>query len=248
VVRGLLVRGLLVGLAAGLLAFAVAVAVGEGPVQQAIDFEDLLVQRSGDAAGPELVSRDVQSTLGLLIGTVALAVALGGIFALVYAYVYGRVGAAGPRVTAAVLAAGAFVTITLVPFTKYPANPPAVGDPATLDQRTLLFFTMTAITVLAAVAATRIRAQLRGRVGAWDATILAGALFLAVVVVAQLVLPAVHELPAGFPADVLYRFRVASIGISATMWLTIGLAFGAAAERLLTPVHRRSPVDVTPAP
>lgn len=248
VVRGLLIRGLLIGLAAGLLAFAFAFAFGEGPVQQAIDFEDLLVQRSGDPAGPALVSRDVQSTLGLLTGTVALAVALGGIFALVYAYVYGRVGAAGPRVTAAVLASGAFVTITLTPFTKYPANPPSVSDPATLDQRTLLFFTMIAITVLAAVAATRVRAQLLGRVGAWDATILAGALFLAVVVVAQLVLPAVHELPAGFPADVLYRFRIASIGISATMWLTIGLGFGAAAERLLTPVPRRSPVDVTRAP
>jgi hypothetical protein len=51
--------------------------------------------------------------------------------------------------------------------------------------------------------------------------------------VAQLILPAVHETPRGFPADVLWRFRVASLGINATLWTTIGLGFGVAAERLL---------------
>ena len=46
----------------------------------------------------------MQSTLGLLTGTIVYAVALGGIFALVFAAVYGRIGHARPRVTAATLA------------------------------------------------------------------------------------------------------------------------------------------------
>jgi hypothetical protein len=240
-VRSLLIRGMLVGLGAGLLAFAFASVFGEPQVQHAIDFEDHLAALRHEPAAPEVVSRGVQRTLGLLTGTVATGVALGGLLGLAFAYAYGRVGALGARATAALLALGAFVSITLIPFTKYPANPPTVGSPDTIDKRTVLFFAMIAITVLALVAAARVRRQLVPRAGAWNAAIAAGAVLLAVVAAAQLILPAVHETPAGFPADVLYRFRLASLGINATLWLTLGLGFGAAAERLVEPASRRTP-------
>jgi predicted cobalt transporter CbtA len=68
-----------------------------------------------------------------------------------------------------------------------------------------------------------------------DAAVVAGVAFLAIVAVAELVLPAVHETPAGFPADVLWRFRVASLGTTATLWITIGLGFGALAQRVIAP-------------
>ena len=107
---------------------------------------------------------------------------------------------------------------------------------------------MIAITVLALVAAARARRPLQARLGPWNAAILAGALFVAVVAVAQLILPAVHETPAGFPADVLYRFRLASLGINTTLWLGLGLGFGAAAERLLEPGAARRAVTARPLP
>ncbi|CAA9472160.1 MAG: Predicted cobalt transporter CbtA [uncultured Solirubrobacteraceae bacterium] len=232
-VRSLLVRGLLVGLLAGVLAFAFALAFGEPQVEAAIAFEELVAARSGAPPEAELVSRGVQRTIGLSTGTVALGVALGGLFALVYAYAYGRVGIVGARPMAAALAFAAFATITLVPFTKYPANPPAVGDPATIDQRTLLGFAMVAITAVALVAAVRVRAELLARLGAWNAAVVAGGVFVASIAVAQLLLPSLPETPPGFPADVLYDFRLASLGTNATLWLVIGLGFGAAAERLL---------------
>ncbi len=238
-VRSLLIRGMLVGLAAGVLAFVFAYLFGEPQVQHAIDFEDALARRTGSPAGSEVVSRGIQRTLGLLAGTVALGVAFGGGLSLVYAYVYGRVGAAGPRATAAVLAAAAFATITLVPFTKYPANPPAVSDPATIGQRTVLYVAMIAITVAALVAGSRIRSQLLARLGPWNASLVAGGVFIGLVAVAQLILPAIHETPRSFPPEVLYRFRLASLGVSAVLWLSIGLGFGAAAERLLSPRGRR---------
>jgi hypothetical protein len=224
---------MLVGLAAGLLAFVFAYVFGEPQVQHAIDFEDQLARLSHAPAEAELVSRGTQRTIGLLTGTTLVGIALGGAFSLVFAWAYGRIGALGARATAAALALGAYVTITLVPFTKYPANPPTIGNPATIGRRTVLFVAMIAITILAMVAAVRIRRQLLDRVGAWNAATLAAGAFLAVIVVAQLILPAVHETPRGFPADVLWRFRVASLGINATLWTTIGLGFGVAAERLL---------------
>jgi Probable cobalt transporter subunit (CbtA) len=247
-VRPLLIRGMLVGVLAGLAAFAFACVFGEPQVQHGIDFEDHLAALRHEPAGPELVGRGVQRTLGLLAGTVATGVALGGLLALAFAYAYGRLGILEARATAALLALGAFASITLVPFTKYPANPPAVGNPGTIDRRTVLFFAMIAITVLALTAAVRARRQLGRRLGRWNATIVAGALFAVVVAVAELILPAVHETPAGFPADVLYRFRVASLGINATLWLGLGLGFGAAAERLLEPATARRAATTRPLP
>jgi hypothetical protein len=247
VIRSLLVRGMLVGLLAGVLAFAFAYVFGEPQVQHAIDFEEHLAALHHEPAEAELVSRGLQRTLGLLTGTLAMGVALGGLFALVFAWAYGRIGALGARMTAAVLALGAYLTIVLVPFTKYPANPPTVGSEATIDKRTLLFVAMITISLLALIAAARIRRELLARLGPWNAAIVAGAAFVAVVAVAQLILPAVHETPAGFPADVLYRFRLASLGINLTLWATIGLAFGAAAERLLVARAPRTVAASVPA-
>jgi hypothetical protein len=224
---------MLVGLAAGVLAFAFAFIFGEPQIQKAIDFEDHLAALRHEPPGTEVVSRGMQRTLGLLTGTVVMGVALGGLFSLVFAWAYGRLGNLSARATSALLALAAFLTITAIPFTKYPANPPTVGNPDTIDKRTLLFLAMIAITVLAAVAAVRIRRDLLARTSTWNATLLAVGAFIAVIAIAQLILPAVHETPPGFPADVLYRFRLASLGINLTLWTTIGLGFGALAEKLI---------------
>jgi hypothetical protein len=224
---------MLAGLAAGLLAFVVAYVVGEPQVQHAIDFEQHLARLSNAPAETQLVSRGTQRTIGLLTATTVMGIALGGAFALVFAYAYGRVGALGARATAAALALGAFLTITLVPFTKYPANPPTVGSPDTIDRRTALVVAMITLSILTTIAAIRIRRELAPRLGAWNATIAAAAGFVVLIVVTELILPPVHETPNAFPADVLWHFRVASLAINATLWTAIGLGFGAAAERLL---------------
>jgi len=143
------------------------------------------------------------------------------------------------------------MSITLVPFTKNPANPPSVGDPHTIDRRTVLFFAMIAISVLALVAAARVRRSLVVSHGGWNAAIAGAAVSLAVIALAELILPAVHETPAGFPADVLYRFRVASLAVNATLWVVLGLGLGAVAQRLVEPhavarPTRRPPATVGP--
>ncbi|MGK4277564.1 CbtA family protein, partial [Escherichia coli] len=42
-----------------------------------------------------------------------------------------------------------------------------------------------------------------------------------------------HDHHEGFPATVLWRFWITSIGIEAILWTAIGLVFGALAEKLL---------------
>jgi hypothetical protein len=51
---------------------------------------------------------------------------------------------------------------------------------------------------------------------------------------AAALLPAVDEVPRDFPADVLWRFRLAALGLQAVLWTACGLLLGALAERVLS--------------
>jgi Probable cobalt transporter subunit (CbtA) len=248
VVRALLVKGLLVGVLAGLLAAAFAWVFGEPQVNLAIAFEAHARQLAGDAPEPVLVSRAIQSTVGLLVGILVYASALGGIFALVFAAAYGRTGGLSARATAAIIAAAGFVTLILVPQIKYPANPPAIGDPATIGPRTALYFMMLAISIMSAFAALSTGRQLARRFGAWNGAVAAGLLYLAAIAVGMLVLPAVDEVPGDFSATLLWRFRLASLGIEAVLWATLGLVFGAVVERQFSPAVRTGRAAVADDP
>src|SRR5439155_3576026 len=137
----------------------------EPQVGQAISFEDQQARAAGVVLTPAIVSRDVQGSVGLLTGAVVYGLSLGGLFSLVFAALYGRVVRASPARTTMWLAAGAFVVVILVPFLKYPANPPAVGKPETLGTRTELYLLMLASSVLAAVIAVRLGRWLAARRG-----------------------------------------------------------------------------------
>ncbi|CAH2604008.1 Predicted cobalt transporter CbtA [Rhodovastum atsumiense] len=242
-VRNLLVRGMLVGILAGLLAFGFLKVFGEPQVDRAIAFEARMEQAKAatEAAGgspaaeeePELVSRPVQAGIGLFTGVVVFGAAIGGLFALVFASASGRLAATGPRATAAILAAIGFVTVYLAPFVKYPANPPAVGEPETIQIRTALYFAMILISVVAMLGAVLLRRRLVGRHGAWNASLFAGLAYLLVIVVANFALPTVNEVPEQFPADLLWQFRIASVGAQVILWTTLGLAFGPLAEHAM---------------
>jgi predicted cobalt transporter CbtA len=233
--RSLLIRGMVAGLVAGLVAFVVAKVFGEGSVAQAIAVEGAHAAQHGEAEEPELVSRGVQSTIGLLTATLVYGVGLGGIFALVFATLSGRVGAFGARTLSGLLALGAFVTVGLVPFLKYPPNPPAVGNGDTIGRRTGTFLAMVAISILVAVLAVIVGRRLAPALGAWNATIVAVLGFVAVMAGIHQLMPDINEVGADFPAATLYQFRVASLAVQASVWASLGLVFGALAERGLAP-------------
>jgi hypothetical protein len=229
----LLARGMLVGVIAGLLAFGFAKVFGEPQVDRAIAFETKMDQAKGEAPEPELVSRHVQSTIGLLTGVLVYGTAIGGLFALVFAFASGRVGRIGPRGLAALLALAGFVAVVFVPDLKYPANPPSVGNPDTIGYRTAVFFLMMVISIAAMVMAVTIGRRLSGRYGIWNAALMAGAVFIAIIVVAQWLLPDINEVPDEFPAVVLWRFRMAALGIQFVLWISLGFLFGWLTERSL---------------
>jgi len=255
--RALLIRGMLVGVLAGLLSFGVARVLGEPQLDRAIAYEDQTDAAAGardvghqhgttaaterdHGAAEESVSRDTQRGIGLLTATMVYGAALGGLFAITFGFVYGRVGPWDARTTALLLAVAAFLTVYFVPTLKYPANPPAIGSDDTIMWRTQLFFAMVALAIAAMIIAVMVARALAGPRGAWDATLIGGAVFIGLVVLAAMLMPALDEIPANFPADVLAKFRMASLAIQATLWATLGLVFGRVAEAALREPPQRT--------
>ncbi|WP_055553946.1 CbtA family protein [Streptomyces sp. NBRC 110028] len=247
-VRNLLVRGMLAGLGAGLLALIAAYFLGEPNVDSAISFE--AAHAHAHEHEVELVSRSLQSTAGLATGVLIYGVAFGGIAALAYCFALGRVGRFSPRATALLLSGCALLAVYVVPFLKYPANPPAVGNADTIGKRTTLYFLMMLLSVLLAIGATLLGKRLAPKSGTWYATVAAVAAFAVAIGLAYAFLPVVNEVPGGFPATVLWRFRLSALAMQLTLWGGFGLIFGELAERLLNPrpAKAEAPRPVAAAP
>jgi predicted cobalt transporter CbtA len=236
----LLVRGLIVGLFAGLLAGTFAYVMGEPHIDAAIAIEEAGAAHThshdqGEAAASEeepLVSRDGQRA-ALVPAAMLNGVALGGILAVAFILLRRKLRTSSDSYAALGLAAAGFVGTVLVPFLKYPPNPPGVGDPETITRRTvtyLLTLVIGLLAVWAGVAASRWAARfgevarLAGGVGA----------FLATIVAAYLILPTINEVPGSFPATLLWQFRFASLGTQATLWLLLGFGYAVAVDRRLS--------------
>ncbi|MEU4287446.1 CbtA family protein [Kribbella sp. NPDC026596] len=235
----LLVRGLIVGLFAGLLAGTFAYVMGEPRVDAAIAIEEAGAAHThdhGDSTEPAaeeepLVSREGQKA-GLFLATSLYGVALGGMFAVGFTLLRRKLRTENDAYAALGLAAAGFVGMVLVPFLKYPPNPPAVGDPDTITRRTVTYL-LTLVIGLLAVWAGVAASRWAERYG--DLARLAGGVigFLVTIVAAYLILPRINEVPETFPATLLWQFRFASLGTQATLWLLLGFGYAATVDRRL---------------
>ncbi|MEU9101606.1 CbtA family protein [Streptomyces sp. NPDC048361] len=283
--KKLILRGVLVGAVAGLLAFVFARIFAEPQIAKAIAYESgrdaaqsALDKAAGlpvDAADPDLFSRTIQADVGIGVGMIFFGMAMGALFAVAYTVCLGRAGALRARTLALLVAGGGFFAMYLVPFLKYPANPPAIGHEETIRQRSGLYLIMVVCSIAFLAGAVWLGKRLRVRYGTWNATLLGGGAFVVAIGIVMLVLPSLGHLAfnkenygnqatetplplkdskgaivyPGFPADVLFSFRFFSGAAQLLLWAAIGLFFGPLAERLIEP--HREPADASaqgPAP
>jgi Probable cobalt transporter subunit (CbtA) len=280
--KKLIVRGVFAGAVAGVLAFIFARIFAEPVIAQAINYEsgrDAVIAALDKAAGvpaptpgPDIFSRTIQANVGIGVGMIAFGAAMGALFAVAYALCLGRVGNVRPRSLALLLAGGGFLGVYLVPFVKYPANPPSIGHPETIQQRGGYYLLMVLASVALLIGAVWLGQRLKARFGTWNAALLAGAAFVIAIGVVMALLPQLGHLPfneqtygnhatetplpltntkgqlvyPGFPADVLFNFRLYSVAAQLILWGTIGLIFAPLADRLLAPGPARAELRRTP--
>jgi predicted cobalt transporter CbtA len=118
-----------------------------------------------------------------------------------------------------------FVSLFLVPFLKYPANPPSVGDPGTVTRRTMLYLLLVGWSVVAMWAAWRLHRELVTR-GVADYVGHGHDLLLRHVCWRRLpdLPPYTHAVAP--PANLIWHFRLASAAGQLVYWAVLGAAFG----------------------
>jgi hypothetical protein len=255
--KRLILRGILAGAVGGVLAFVFARIFAEPLIEKAINYESgrdaaqtALDKAAGlptEPADPDIFSRTIQANLGIGVGMILFGAAMGVLFAVAYAICLGRVGNLRPRTLALLVAGGGFLGFYLLPFVKYPANPPSIGHGETIRERGGVYLVMVFASIALLVLAVWLGQKLKPRFGNWNASLLAGAAFVVAIGILIAVLPAVRETPQpltdpngtivypGFPADTLFGFRFYSVAAQLILWATIGLVFAPLAERLLRP-------------
>jgi predicted cobalt transporter CbtA len=231
--RSLGLTAALVGLVAGVVAASFAFAIGEPRIDEAIAIEEANAAAAPEVAddghahdhGEASVSRSDQRSFGLFGAYGLTGAAFGATLALTaHGLRRGHPDAVRRIVLSGVVLAGAF---TLAPWLKYPPNPPAVGDPATLTERQGLYVAIIVIAAAVGLLAAILHSRLLAAGWAQHRRLAAVAAAVVVpVLVAFAALPAPPDV-VGVPATLVWDFRIASLGANLLLWtvLTIGLAW-----------------------
>jgi predicted cobalt transporter CbtA len=176
-------RGALAGFIAGLLGFLFARIFAEPLIDEAMDYEsgrgeilnklNTAVGLAAEPEGPEIFRRHIQSTIGIATGIVGFATAMGALVAVAYLVLHGRFNVR-PQALVWQIAGFGFIAVYLLPFIKYPANPPAVGHDFTIGDRGRLYLTLVAASMVLLIGAIVFARRLRPRFGLLGAVVLSG--------------------------------------------------------------------------
>jgi predicted cobalt transporter CbtA len=201
----IVLRGAISGFVAGVLGFVLARIFAEPLVQKAIDYEDqrdraitALAKAAGTAVdrnGPGDFSRTVQSTWGLATGIITFSTAMGALVAVAYLVLHGRFNVR-PRTLALFIAGFGFMGVYLLPFCKYPANPPSIGHTSTIDTRTQLYLTTVGGALLLLGLGVWLGRRLTSRFSVFNATLIAAVAVIAAYSILVGLLPSLGHLAA----------------------------------------------------
>lgn len=131
---------LLSGVLAGLILAGVNLFVVEPYIDQAIGIEVNNSIASGEVIDQnELNTYRVWQKEGTFVAGALLGLTYGAILGIVYVVSRKFLPTSDDRKKAIILAAVLCLSLYIIPFIKYPANPPAVGDPETIVLRENLY-------------------------------------------------------------------------------------------------------------
>lgn len=163
---------------------------------------------------------------GHMLAAVAAGASYGALLGIVYALSRGSLPGGGDVGKALALGGMMFVVLFAVPFLKYPASPPGVGDPGGADARAAAFLALMAASGASALAMHRVSGRLPG---ASKLAALAG--YGALVAAAAAALPPPPDASA-VPDGLLAGFRASSVLGAAAFWAVAPAVLGLLWRRL----------------
>ena len=147
-----LVSGAIAGFVHGTINFALV----EPYLDQAIGLENESLFASGEAEDTlefwaEYESYRIWQKSGQVLAGVILGLAMGSLFGIVYALSRNSLPGKNDVTKSVILAGIMWITIYIIPFLKYPANPPTVGDGETVMLRAILYVSFIALSGISVV-------------------------------------------------------------------------------------------------
>jgi len=217
---------LLAGCFAGTLHGLANLAIVEPYLDEAIGIENQNLFESGEEEDTPQFQAEYESYRiwqkgGQVLAGAILGTSMGALFGIVFAFSKNVLPGEHHVKKALVLSGIMFVTIYLIPFLKYPANPPTVGDADTVVLRSILYLSFIAISGLGAVGFYQLfkRLQKRKRIFA----IIGYAAFISAVFFLMPENP--DEVTA--PMELVNGFRIMSVVAVSIFWIAVAVILGA---------------------
>ena len=227
------------GFTAGIIHGAVNLAIVEPYLDQAISIENQNLFATGLAEDtPQFWAeyssyRDWQKS-GQVLASGILGMSIGALFGIVFAYSRNALPKGHTIKKTFVLAAIMWLTIFLIPFLKYPANPPTVGDADTVVLRSILYLSFIAISGFSAVGFSRLYKKLESKKK--YLAFVGYAVFITAVFF--IMPPSPDEVTA--PMDLVNGFRTMSVVAVSIFWIAEAFILGALWQRYKTKLDESS--------
>ena len=227
---------LLSGCFAGTIYGALNLVIVEPYLDDAINIENQNLFKAGEADdGPQFwveyyEYRSWQKGGQVLAGAI-LGTSIGSLFGIVFAYSRKSLPSENNLRKTLVLAGIMWLVLFTIPFLKYPANPPTVGDGDTVVLRGILYLSFIAISGFSALGFYQIYKRLKS-----DRKIFA---FVGYGIFISAVFFLMPENPDEITAsaDLVNGFRIFSFLSTSVFWLSLALILGAFWEKLKPQIH-----------
>ena len=215
---------LIAGAISGTLLAILNLGIVEPYVDEAINLENQNAIAQGEVINPQEFNdyRLWQKSGEIAAGTI-LGVSLGALFGVVFALTRNSIPGSNDKKKALILAGVMLLIIYIVPALKYPANPPAVGDPETIYYRESLYIILLTVSSFSALGLAFLYRKLGDKKGK---QILVPVIYIGIIAAAFMILPPnPDEITA--PMDLVMGFRIASGLTMSAFWGLLGLILGA---------------------
>jgi predicted cobalt transporter CbtA len=192
-------------------------------IEQAIALENERAAAEGEMINPiEFDNYRIWQRIGQIVAGTILGTSIGALFGLVFAYSRNSIPASSNMKKALIVAGVMWLVLFMVPALKYPANPPAVGNPDTLYYRQSLYIAYLAITGLTALGAAFLYRKLGNK---QVKKVLIPAIYAGIIIAAYFIMPANPDAITA-PMDLVVGFRIASGFTMSIFWLLLGVLLG----------------------
>jgi predicted cobalt transporter CbtA len=220
---------LLAGAIAGTILGVVNQVAVEPYIEHAIELEMQNAAQSGQIINSDEFNayRFWQRGGEIVAGTI-LGLSIGSLFGIVFAYTHNSIPGSNSKKKALIIAGIMWFVLFLIPALKYPANPPAVGDPETIYYRQTLHVAFLAISGFSALGL----AFLYRKMGSLNSRkVIIPAVYAVIIAGAYLLMPSSPD-SINAPMDLVISFRIASAITLSIFWGLLGVIFGAFWDKL----------------